>query len=52
MNDRLNFEAESFAVQPEFEGEFQEFAAEQSDAEWAGESGLLTSRGSHDHVLH
>lgn len=41
MNDRLNFEAESFAVQPEFEGEFQEFAAEQSDAEWTGESGRM-----------
>ena len=41
MNDRLNFEAESFAVQPEFEGEFQEFAAEQSAAEWAGESGRM-----------
>ena len=41
MNDRLNFEAESFAVQPEFEGEFQEFAAEQTEAEWAGESGRM-----------
>src|SRR5215813_14775518 len=41
MNDRLNFEAESFEAQPEFDGEFQEFDTEQAESGWAGEFGRV-----------